>query len=145
MKVVLQRVNSASVEVNNKIVGEINKGLLVFLGVSKNYSEDKLDWMADKVLKMRLWASEKKGFDLSVKDIKGEILVISQFTLFGETNRGTKPNFAKAHDYDIAQKIYEKFISKLEESGLNIQSGEFGAKMSVKLENDGPVTLIIER
>lgn len=145
MRVVLQRVNSASVEVENQIVGKIEKGLLIFLGISKDYSEEKLNWMVDKVLKMRLWKSEEKGFDLSVRDIKGEILVVSQFTLFGETNKGTKPNFVKAGEYNKSEQIYNQFILKLKESGLKIESGEYGAMMKVNLENDGPVTLIIEK
>jgi D-tyrosyl-tRNA(Tyr) deacylase len=166
MKIVLQRVNSANVIVNNVIVGEIDKGILVFLGISKDFNEKKFDWMIDKILKLRLWASEdkgavtqnirsgpfleekppKKGFDLSVKDISGEILVISQFTLFGDCTKGTKPNFVKACESEIAKEIYNKFILRLNEiSGLKIESGTFGAKMTLNSQNDGPVTIILEK
>lgn len=167
MKVVLQRVNSANVIVNDKVVGEINKGILIFLGISKDFDDKKFDWMINKILKLRLWGSEKKGavthevrsvpfleeekphkkgFNLSVKDISGEILVISQFTLFGDCSKGTKPNFVKACDFDIAEKIYNKFISRLKEvSELKIESGEFGAKMIINTQNDGPVTIILEK
>ncbi len=165
MKVVLQRVNSASVEVDKKIVGKINKGLLIYLGISSDYKEKKLDWMVDKIFKLRVWELEKKGavthdvrsvsflqekprkkgFDLNVKDIQGEILVISQFTLFGDCSKGTKPNFAKAHDYNKAEQIYNLFIDKLKQSGLKTESGTFGAMMKVTSENDGPVTLILEK
>jgi D-tyrosyl-tRNA(Tyr) deacylase len=145
MKLVIQRVNNAKVEVNNSIIGQIDKGLLIFLGISKDFSQEKLDWIINKVLKLRLWSSERKGFDLSIRDIKGEILVVSQFTLYGDCNKGTKPCFNKSADYEIAKKIYNKFISKLKESNLKIESGEFGSMMKVSLENDGPVTIILEK
>lgn len=146
LKLVIQRVNFAQVDVNDKIVGKIDKGLLIFLGISSDCSLDKLEWMVDKVLKLRLWESEKKGFDLSVKDICGDILVVSQFTLFGDYSKGTKPNFSKSAQFDIAKEFYDKFIWKLKEkSDLRIENGEFGAMMNVKLENDGPVTVILEK
>lgn len=164
MKAVLQRVNNAKVEVNSKIVGEINQGLLVFLGISRDWNQKKFDWLAKKIINIRLWATDTKGavthdsrsvpfteakprvkgFDLSVNDIKGSILIVSQFTLFGEL-KGNKPNFRNALDYEKAKKIYNKFILTLKESGLKIEQGEFGAMMNVSLENDGPVTLILEK
>ena len=145
MKLILQRVNSASVEINSQITSKISKGLLIYLGISKDYTDDKLDWITDKILKLRLWKSERKGFDLSISDIKGEILVISQFTLYGDCKKGTKPNFSQSAEYETAEKIYNQFIEKLREPGLKIESGEFGAMMKIKSENDGPVTLILER
>ena len=144
MKLIIQRVNFAKVEVNNKIVGSINKGLLILVGISKNYSEKKLEWMIRKTLNLRLWASEKKGFDLSVSDIKGEIIVISQFTLHGIVE-GNKPNFRDSAEYENAEKIYDKYIEELRKSNLKIEKGIFGAKMKVLLENDGPVTIILEK
>lgn len=144
MKAVLQRVNNAKVEVNSKIVGQIDKGLLVFLGISKDWNEQKFEWLAKKIINLRLWASKEKGFDLSVKDITGSILVVSQFTLHGEI-KGNKPNFKNSLDFENAKKIYDNFILKLKESNLKIEEGEFGAMMNVSLENDGPVTIILEK
>lgn len=145
MKAVIQRVSSALVEVDKKVVGSISKGLLVYLGISKNFTEEKFNWMINKVLNFRIWNSERKGFDLSVSDIKGEILVISQFTLYGDCSKGLKPNFRDSQDFDKAEEIYNRFIEKLKESGLKVESGVFGAKMKVNSVNEGPVTLIIEK
>jgi len=145
MKVILQRVNSAKVEVQNSIVGSISKGLLIYLGVSKEFTNEKLDWMVNKVLNLRIWQSEEKGFDLSVQDIKGEILVISQFTLFGDCSKGQKPNFRNAQDFDKAEDTYNLFVNKLKESGLKVETGSFGAMMKISSENDGPVTLVVEK
>lgn len=144
MRLIIQRVKNASVEVDNKTVGEIEKGLLIFVGISKNFSEDKLDWTVRKVLNLRLWNSDKKGFDLSVQDIEGEILVVSQFTLHGVIE-GNKPNFKNSAGYEKAKETYERFVDKLKESELKIETGQFGAMMRVKIDNDGPVTLILEK
>jgi len=144
MKAVIQRVNEANVKVDNKIVGQINKGLVVLLGISKDYSDEKFEWLAKKIINLRIWGSETKGFDLSINDIKGEILLVSQFTLHGSI-KGNKPNFRNSLEYNLAQEVYERFISKLKESGLKVETGEFGAKMKVNLENDGPVTIILEK
>ena len=144
MKAVIQRVNNASVKVDNKTVGKIDKGLVVLLGISKDWTEEKFEWLAKKIINLRLWGSDVKGFDLSLNDIKGDILLVSQFTLHGVV-KGNKPNFRNSLDYETAEKIYEKFIIKLKESGLKIETGVFGAKMKVNLENDGPVTMIIEK
>lgn len=142
----MQRVSSASVVVGDSVVGSIDKGILVFLGVSSDFEESKFDWMVDKILKLRLWGSDKKGFDLSVRDISGSILVVSQFTLFGDCKKGTKPNFSRAGGYDVSREIYDRFIVELaSRSGLKVESGEFGAMMNVKLENDGPVTIILDK
>ena len=145
MRLVVQRVNFAKVLVGERVVGKIDKGILVYLGISRSFCDDKLDWMVDKILKLRLWGSDKKGFDLNVRDIGGEILVVSEFTLFGDCKRGTKPNFANSGDYDFAKKYYEEFIEKLKYSGVNVESGEFGSMMRVVSENDGPVTLLLEK
>lgn len=145
MKAVIQRVNSSSVEVEGKVISKIDKGLLIFLGISKDFTDEKIDWMANKIANLRLWPSNEKGFDLSVREIRGEVLVVSQFTLFGECNKGTKPNFSKALGFDLAKEVYEKFISKLKNLGVKVSQGEFGAMMKVRLENDGPVTIILEK
>ncbi len=144
MKLVIQRVLEASVEVDSKVVGSIDKGLLVLVGVSKDFDKKKLEWMVHKVLNLRLWASGEKGFDLSVSDIKGKILVVSQFTLHGIVE-GNKPNFKNSAGYDDAKRIYDEFVFQLKESGLKVETGEFGAIMKVKLINDGPVTLVLEK
>lgn len=145
MKAVIQRVNSASVEVNEIIVGKINKGILVYLGISKDFNEEKLNWMVKKIPKIRIFNSENKGFDLSVKDIKGEILIVSQFTLHGVID-ANKPNFRNSCEYDIAKDIFDKFVDKIKlESGLKVETGEFGSMMKIKSENDGPVTLIVKK
>lgn len=147
MKIVLQRVNSASVEVENSVIGEISKGILIFVGISKDFEVSKLDWMVNKVLSLRLWGdSDKPNFKMNIKDISGDILVVSQFTLFGDCSNGTKPCFNNSLEASKAKEIYTKFVDKLREnSKLNIQTGEFGAHMNVKLENDGPITLILEK
>ncbi|MCA9459269.1 MAG: D-tyrosyl-tRNA(Tyr) deacylase [Nanoarchaeota archaeon] len=148
MKAVIQRVNFAKVLVENQVVGEIKKGLLVFLAVSRDFNEEKMNWMINKILKLRVWSSKEKGFDLSVKDIEnGEILIVSQFTLFGDCSKSNKPNFRNSMEFEKAEEIYNEFVNKLKEegNGLKIETGRFGAKMDVKLENDGPVTIILEK
>lgn len=144
MKIVLQRVSSASVEVDSKIVGKIGKGVLILLGIGEDYTEDKLEYFVKKIPNIRLWASDKKGFDLSLKDIDGEILVVSQFTLHGVLN-GNKPDFHNSMKADKAEEIYDRFVLKLKEQGLKVETGKFGAMMNVSLINDGPVTLVLER
>ena len=145
MKLVIQRVNFAKVEVNNEVVGEISKGILVFVGISSQYDESKLEWALNKVLKLRLWAKDDKGFRESVLDRGYDILVVSQFTLFGDCSNSNKPNFKDAMEFDKAKGIYDEFVSKLEESGLKVETGAFGEMMIVSLENDGPVTIILEK
>jgi len=145
MKCVIQRVYSANCVVNDEIVGEINKGLVIYLGVSKNFDEKKIDWIIDKILNLKLWRTENK-FDLSVEDILGDILVISQFTLFGDSKKGTKLNFNDAMNSNDAKIVYENFILRLKDKcNLNIQTGVFGALMEINQKNDGPVTIIIEK
>ena len=146
MKLVIQRVDKAQVKVSGKIISSIKKGIVVLVGFSKNFEDKKINWTVKKILNLRLWESDKKGFDLSIKDIKGEILIISQFTLFGNCKDGNKPNFADAMDYETANKNYDKLINKLKENtDLNVQSGKFGAKMELELINNGPVTVILEK
>ncbi|MFP4402333.1 MAG: D-aminoacyl-tRNA deacylase [Candidatus Nanoarchaeia archaeon] len=145
MRVVLQRVKSASVSVDGKIVGECGRGLCLLVGISNEFEESKLDWMVNKILNLRCWSENNWGFDLNVQDIKGEILVVSQFTLHGRVHKGAKPDFSKSMNYEDAQIIYKRFIQKLKEKGVSVQSGEFGAMMEVNIINDGPFTLVLEK
>lgn len=149
MKLVLQRVSTASVTVNNNVVGQINQGLLILLGISKDYNEVKLDWMVNKILALRLWNdkdNENKGFQKNITDINGEFLIVSQFTLFGDCTQGTKPKFNNSMNGIDAKIIYELFIKKLKEkTKLKVATGVFGAMMDVKLENSGPITIILEK
>lgn len=145
MKLVIKRVISAKVTVNQNVISSINNGLLIFVGISRDFNDKKLDYLANKVFNLRVWPSKEKGFDLSVKDIKGEILIVSQFTLHGVVD-GNKPNFRNSADYDFAKEKYEEFVHKVRNlSGLKVRTGEFGAMMKVDIENDGPVTIILEK
>lgn len=144
MRAVVQRVSQANVKVDGKIVGEINKGLLVFLGVGKEDDEKDLDYMIDKILGLRIFEDENGKLNLSLMDIHGELLVISQFTLYGNVKKGKRPSFTDAADPDIANKYYELFIEKAREKGVKTEHGIFGADMKVSLINDGPVTILID-
>ncbi len=144
MRAVVQRVSQANVKVDGKIVGEINKGLLVFLGVGKEDDDKDLDYMIDKILGLRIFEDENGKLNLSLMDIQGELLVISQFTLYGNVKKGKRPSFTDAADPDIANKYYELFIEKAREKGVKTEHGIFGADMKVSLINDGPVTILID-
>jgi D-tyrosyl-tRNA(Tyr) deacylase len=144
MRAVVQRVSQANVKVDGKIVGEINKGLLVLLGVGKEDDDKDLDYMIDKILGLRIFEDENGKLNLSLLDIKGELLVISQFTLYGNVKKGKRPSFTDAADPDIANKYYELFIQKAREKGVKTEHGIFGADMKVSLINDGPVTILID-
>jgi len=144
MRAVVQRVSQASVSIEGKIVGEIGKGLVVLLGVKNGDTEDDAKYLADKCLNLRIFADEQSKFNRSALDIQGEILVVSQFTLYGDTRKGRRPSFVDAAPPEVSNPLYESFISYLKPSGLKIASGEFGAMMLVEIYNDGPVTVIIE-
>lgn len=145
MKAVIQRVKSAKVTVNGKINGEINKGLLILLGVTHEDTTDKADYLVKKILNLRIFTDENDKMNLSVKDVRGEILVVSQFTLYADTSSGNRPSFTDAAKPDTANELYEYFKRQCESNGIKVQSGVFGAHMEVKLVNDGPVTIIIEK
>jgi D-tyrosyl-tRNA(Tyr) deacylase len=146
MKVVIQRVLSSQVVVDGQIVGKIGRGLNLLVGISNTDTEAELEWMARKCLELRLFPAAEGGrFDCSVQDIKGELLVISQFTLYGDCRKGRRPSFDRAAAPEVAQALYEKFVEKLRTSGLKVETGIFGAMMQVSIENDGPVTVIVEK
>lgn len=144
MRAVVQRVSEAKVSVEGNIVGEIQKGLLVFLGVGEEDEALDLDYMVDKVLGLRIFEDDKGKMNLSLMDIKGEILIVSQFTLYGDVRKGKRPSFSASADPDRAEAIYNEFIEKCKERGVPTAEGIFGANMSVELENDGPVTILID-
>ena len=144
MRCVLQRVSRASVAVDGEITGKIGKGLLVLLGVCDDDTDEDLNYMADKVSGLRIFEDENEKMNLSVSDIGGEILVVSQFTLFGDCRKGKRPSFTAAGRPDYANEMYEKFMEILEDKGFNVQHGIFGADMKVDLLNDGPVTMLLD-
>lgn len=146
MRVVIQRVNSSSVTVEGVTVGKIGRGLNLLVGIAPTDTDTELDWMVRKVLSLRLFPSEGQDrWDLSVSEIQGEILVISQFTLYGDCQKGRRPSFDSAASPIQAEALFDRFVVKLRESGLKVESGRFGAMMQVAIANDGPVTLILEK
>jgi len=144
MKALIQRVASSQVEVDGKTVGKIDKGLLVFLGLEKKDNELIADKMMSKIISYRVFPDENQKMNLSLKDIKGDVLIISQFTLAADTKNGTRAGFSTALPPIEAESLYDYFIDKIKESNLKIQSGIFGANMKVSLLNDGPVTFMLE-
>lgn len=144
MKVVLQRVKSAKVEVDNKITGEINKGFMLLLGVEENDTTVDADVLANKISGLRIFTDENDKMNLSLADVDGEVLVVSNFTLCADCSHGRRPSFINAARHDVANPLYEYFCKKLEDKGVNkVAKGIFGADMLVSIENDGPVTIII--
>ena len=145
MKLVIQRVSSASVVVDNKTTADIGLGLLILQGVTHQDSTDDVDWLVNKVMNMRIFSDEAGLLNLSVKDIKGNIIVVSQFTLYASTKKGNRPSFLNAAKPDVAIPLYELFVRKLKTaSKLDVQTGVFGGDMKVSLLNDGPVTILLD-
>ncbi|MBP6126613.1 D-aminoacyl-tRNA deacylase [Flavobacterium sp.] len=145
MKVVIQRVSEASVTIDQNIVAQINKGLLILVGIESEDNFEDINWLVSKIVYLRIFGDEMNVMNLSVKDVKGEIIVVSQFTLHALTKKGNRPSYIKAAKPEIAIPMYEKFVQLLElELGKKIQTGQFGADMKVALVNDGPVTIIID-
>ena len=145
MRVVIQRVAEASVVIENKIVAKIQKGLLVLVGIEDADTQEDIDWLTAKVARLRVFGDENGVMNLSVQDIGGNVIVVSQFTLHAATKKGNRPSYIKASKPEIAVPLYENFVRKLEsEIGKKIQTGEFGADMKVSLINDGPVTIIMD-
>lgn len=147
MRIIIQRVKSSSVTVQGKVIGKIGRGLNLLVGIAPTDTETEIDWMTRKCLELRLFADEAQNtaWQKSVVDIQGELLVISQFTLYGDCRKGRRPSFSDSASPDIAKELYDRFVAKLKQSGLQVATGEFGAMMQVQIENDGPVTLLLER
>lgn len=144
MRAVLQRVTSASVHVDGESVGKIERGLLVLLGVGQSDAVGDADWMAAKIAGLRIFEDDQRKMNLSVQDIAGEILLVSQFTLYGDCRKGRRPSFQSAADPEIARALVDHVGKKLRDLGLNVEEGVFAADMDVSLRNDGPVTMLLD-
>ncbi|MBU1017460.1 D-tyrosyl-tRNA(Tyr) deacylase [Patescibacteria group bacterium] len=144
MKALIQRVNRAKVTIDGEVAGEIKKGILVLLGVGQKDDEKDADYLVDKITQLRIFPSETSGFDQSLEDVKGDLLVVSQFTLYGSTKKGRRPDFTASARPELAERLYDHFIKKACEKGFTVATGRFGAMMDVELVNDGPVTLMME-
>ena len=145
MRVLLQRVSRAEVRVHGRVTGQIGAGLLLLVGLTHTDTADQLVWMADKIVGLRIFSDAEGKMNLSVADTGGAVLVVSQFTLYGDAAKGRRPSFIDAARPELAMPLYEQFISLLRDRGLTVATGEFGAMMDVELVNDGPVTLWLER
>jgi D-tyrosyl-tRNA(Tyr) deacylase len=145
MKIVLQRVSRARVTVEGRVTGEIGRGLLLLAGFTEGDGEEALAWMADKVAGLRIFPDAEGKMNLSVAEADGALLVVSQFTLYGDARKGRRPSFVEAARPEVAIPLYERFLELLRATGRPVQTGEFGAMMEVELVNDGPVTLVLER
>lgn len=144
MKAVIQRVSESDVKVDGKIVGEIGKGLMLLVGIDENDTETDADWLVQKILNLRIFGDEDGKLNLSVQDVSGEILCISQFTLIADYKKGNRPSFIKAAKPDKAIPLFDYFKQEISKSGLKTESGIFGADMKVSLINDGPVTIVMD-
>ena len=145
MKLVVQRVKNAKVEVEGKIVGKIDKGYLVLLGVTHNDTREIADYLVKKICNLRVFEDENGKMNLNIKQVEGELLIVSQFTLYGDCTEGNRPSFTNAAKPDLAKELYEYFCDKCGENDIKVEKGIFGADMKVSLLNDGPVTIIIEK
>jgi D-tyrosyl-tRNA(Tyr) deacylase len=144
MRAVIQRVSRAEVRVDGAITGKINHGLVILLAVETQDTESDLKWIMDKICVLRIFSNDAGKFDLSLEDVKGSILLVSQFTLYGNCNKGRRPSFDRSAPPNIAERLYQQGISYLREKGIHTETGKFGAMMDVDLINDGPVTLILD-
>ena len=144
MRFVIQRVQYASVTVDNNVIGKINNGFMVLIGVENADTKEIADKMVSKLVNMRIFQDENDKMNLSLLDIQGEVLLISQFTLYGDARKGRRPNFMNALGGEEAKKFYDKFIEMMKETGLKVQTGIFGADMKVDIKNDGPVTILLD-
>ena len=144
MKLVVQRVKQAEVKVKGNSVGKIEKGFLILLGVTHEDAKENVDKLVKKVCGLRVFEDQNGKMNLSIKDIGGELLIVSQFTLYADTKKGNRPSFVKAAAPEKANELYEYFISECKKNGIKVETGEFGAHMEVSLVNDGPVTIIMD-
>ena len=145
MKTVIQRVSSASVTIDSKVVADIQKGLLVLIGIEDADNQEDINWLTAKIANIRIFEDQNQVMNLSVKDVDGDVIVVSQFTLHANTKKGNRPSYIKASKPDVAIPLYENFVQQLEkEMGKKVQTGIFGADMKVSLLNDGPVTIVID-
>ena len=144
MSAVVQRVTNADVKIDGRVNGKIDDGLLVLLGVGNGDTEEDMKYIADKIIKLRIFSDENDKMNLSLEDVGGSMLVISQFTLYGDCSHGRRPYFGNAMEPVSANEMYEKFVAYIREQGIHTETGEFGADMKVSLTNDGPVTIILE-
>ena len=146
MKVVIQRVKEAKVEVENKVVGKIKKGFLVFLGITHTDTKEQADYLVKKLCNLRVFTDREGKMNLGLKEVLGELLIVSQFTLYGNTKDGNRPSFIEAEEPEKANRLYECFMAKCKENGIEkVEKGIFGAHMDVSLVNDGPNTIIMEK
>lgn len=144
MRAVVQRVTYSNVKVDGNIVGEINRGFNVLIGISKEDTEEDMKYIKDKLINLRVFEDENNKMNLSLSDIQGELLIISQFTLYGDVRKGRRPNFMNALGGNETKVFYDKFIESMKETGLKIETGIFGADMKVDIKNDGPVTILLD-
>ncbi len=144
MRAVIQRVKEAKVEVNGDIIGKIGEGFLVLLGIRKDDTEEDVRYLADKVIGLRIFEDEAGKMNLSITDINGEILAVSQFTLYGDCRKGRRPSFDEAAQPDLAERFYELFVDEIRKKGIKVETGRFRALMDVHLINSGPVTILLD-
>lgn len=145
MRVVLQRVNHAAVRIDGETVGQIQKGYLLLVGLAPEDTDEQLDWMVHKIVNLRVFEDENGKLNRALADVNGEILSISQFTLYADVKHGNRPGFSKAAKPEIAAPLYDRFNEELRQAGVHVETGRFGADMKVELENDGPVTILYEK
>jgi D-tyrosyl-tRNA(Tyr) deacylase len=144
MRAVVQRVKRCSVEVDGKIVGSIGKGLLVLLGIKNDDSKRDIEYIKDKILNLRIFEDDRSKMNLSLKDVSGQIMIVSQFTLYGDCRKGRRPSFIKAASPETAQGIYIDFVEEIKSTGIYVQQGVFQAHMDISIVNEGPVTIILD-
>jgi D-tyrosyl-tRNA(Tyr) deacylase len=144
MRAVVQRVKRCSVEVDGKIVGSIGKGLLVLLGIKNDDSKRDIEYIKDKILNLRIFEDDRSKMNLSLKDVSGQIMIVSQFTLYGDCRKGRRPSFIKAASPETAQGIYMDFVEEIKSTGIYVQQGVFQAHMDISIVNEGPVTIILD-
>ena len=145
MRVVLQRVNHAAVRIDGETVGQIQKGYLLLVGLAPEDTDEQLDWMVHKIVNLRVFEDENGKLNRALADVNGEILSISQFTLYADVKHGNRPGFSKAAKPELAAPLSDRFNEKLRQAGVHVETGRFGADMKVELENDGPVTILYEK